>query len=246
MHTFVEVFHWLTNTGHWSGGDGIPVRVWQHVEISAVAVVLASALAIPAGLFVGHIRKGEFLTVSIANVGRAVPSFAILVLAYLAFLQLAPSFAFGFGPTVVALVLLSIPPILTNTYVGVQQVDRDTVEAARGMGMSERQVLTRLELPLAAPLIMAGLRTAAVTVVATATLAALIGGGGLGRYIIDGLHTNDTVKVVSGAVLVAVLSIATELSFALLERWARPRMTSQPSRQARLIEPAPGVGAPAA
>jgi osmoprotectant transport system permease protein len=246
MHTFVEVFRWLTDSAHWSGGDGIPVRVWQHVEISAVAVALASALAIPVGLFVGHIRKGEFLTVSIANIGRAVPSFAILVLAYLAFLQLAPAFAFGFGPTVVALVLLSIPPILTNTYVGVQQVDRDTVEAARGMGMSERQVLTRLELPLAAPLIMAGLRTAAVTVVATATLAALIGGGGLGRYIIDGLHTNDTVKVVSGAVLVALLSIATELSFALLEHWARPRTTSQPSRRARLIEPAPGVGGPAA
>jgi osmoprotectant transport system permease protein len=227
MHTFVRVFDWLTDPVHWSGSDGIPLRVAQHVELSLVAVALASALAIPVGLFVGHIRKGEFMAVSIANLGRAVPSFAILVLAYLGFLQVAPSLAFGFGPTVVALFLLSIPPILTNTYVGVQQVDIDTVEAARGMGMSESQVLLRLELPLSAPLIMAGLRTAAVTVVATATLAALIGGGGLGRYIIDGFHTNDTVKVVSGAVLVALLSVATELSFALVERAVRPPTSSR-------------------
>jgi osmoprotectant transport system permease protein len=236
MHTFVQVFDWLTDPVHWSGSDGIPVRVGQHLEISLAAVALASALAIPAGLFVGHIRKGEFVAVSVANLGRAVPSFAILVLAYLGFLQVAPSLAFGFGPTVVALFLLSIPPLLTNTYVGVQQVETDTVEAARGMGMSERQVLLRLELPLSAPLIMAGLRTAAVTVVATATLAALIGGGGLGRYIIDGFHTNDTVKVVSGAVLVALLSLLTEISFALVERAVRPRTSSR--KKARF----PGVG----
>jgi osmoprotectant transport system permease protein len=236
MHTFVQVFDWLTDPVHWSGSDGIPVRVGQHLEISLAAVALASALAIPAGLFVGHIRKGEFVAVSVANLGRAVPSFAILVLAYLGFLQVAPSLAFGFGPTVVALFLLSIPPLLTNTYVGVQQVETDTVEAARGMGMSERQVLLRLELPLSAPLIMAGLRTAAVTVVATATLAALIGGGGLGRYIIDGFHTNDTVKVVSGAVLVALLSLVTEISFALVERAVRPRTSSR--KKARF----PGVG----
>jgi osmoprotectant transport system permease protein len=236
MHTFVQVFDWLIDPVHWSGSDGIPVRVGQHLEISMVAVGMASALAIPAGLFVGHIRRGEFVAVSVANLGRAVPSFAILVLAYLGFLQVAPSLAFGFGPTVVALFLLSIPPLLTNTYVGVQQVEVDTVEAARGMGMSERQVLLRLELPLSAPLIMAGLRTAAVTVVATATLAALIGGGGLGRYIIDGFHTNDTVKVVSGAVLVALLSMATEISFALVERAVRPRTSSR--KKARF----PGVG----
>jgi osmoprotectant transport system permease protein len=238
MYTFVQAFDWLTDPVHWSGPDGIPVRVGQHMEISMVAVALASALAIPVGLFVGHIRKGEFLAVSVANVGRAVPSFAILVLAYLGFLQVAPVLAFGFGPTVVALFLLSIPPVLTNTYVGVQQVEADTVEAARGMGMSERQVLLRLELPLSAPLIMAGLRTAAVTVVATATLAALIGGGGLGRYIIDGFHTNDTVKVVSGAVLVALLSIATEVTFGAVERAVRPRTSSRRKGRSPRVEPA--------
>lgn len=227
MHTFVEVLRWLSDPAHWQGSEGIPVRVLQHLELSAVPVLLGSAVAIPLGLLVGHKRRFEFLAVSFANVGRAVPSFAILVLAYLFFLQFFPSLAFGFGPTVVALFLLTVPPILTNTYVGVQAVDADTVEAARGMGMTERDVLLRLELPLAAPLIMAGLRTAAVTVVATATLAALIGGGGLGRLIIDGFHVNDTVQVVSGAVLVAILSILTEASFGLLERTVRPRTSSR-------------------
>ena len=227
MHTFVDVLHWLTTASHWSGSTGIPARVGEHLELSVVSVGLASAVAIPTGLFVGHIRKYEFLAVSFVNVGRSVPSFAILVLAYLAFLQLAPSLAFGFGPTVVALFLLALPPIVTNTYVGVQTVDTDTVEAARGMGMTERDVLLRLELPLAAPLMMAGLRTAAVTAVATATLAALIGGGGLGRFIIDGFHTNDIPMVVSGAVLVAILSVLTEASFGLVERAVRPRTTSK-------------------
>jgi osmoprotectant transport system permease protein len=231
MHTFIEVLRWLTNSDHWSGPGGIPIRVVEHLELSGVAVALASAVAIPAGLVVGHLRKFEFLSVSIANFGRAVPSFAILVLAYLGFLQVAPSLAFGFGPTVVALFLLSLPPILTNTYVGVQAVDADTVEAARGMGMAERDVLLRLELPLAAPLIMAGLRTAAVTVVATATLAALIGGGGLGRFIIDGFHTNDVPMIVSGAVLVAFLSVLMEASFALVERAVRPRTVSSRPRR---------------
>jgi osmoprotectant transport system permease protein len=234
MKTFLDVLRWLTDAAHWHGSTGIQNRLVQHLEISAVGIALACAVAIPVGLYVGHARRLEFLAVSIANVGRAVPSFAILVLAYLVFLEVAPSLAFGFGPTVVAMFLLAVPPIVTNTYVGVQAVDADTVEAARGMGMSERDVLLRLELPLAAPLIMAGLRTAAVTVVATATLAALIGGGGLGRFIIDGFHTNDTVQVVSGAVLVALLSILTEAAFGLVERAVRPRLTSRADRTHRL------------
>jgi len=241
MHTFVDVLRWLTAPSHWSGSNGVPFRVLEHLELSAVPLALAAAVAVPTGLYVGHARRLEFLAVSIANLGRAIPSFAILVLAYLLFLQTLPSLAFGFGPTVVALFLLAIPPILTNTYVGVQDVDADTVEAARGMGMTERDVLLRLELPLAAPLIMAGMRTSAVTVVATATLAALIGGGGLGRFIIDGFHTNDIPMVVSGAVLVAILSILTEASFGLVERAVRPRTTSKGLRRgpgfARRVRP---------
>lgn len=240
MDAFVELWHWLTDPAHWRGVNGIPIRILQHVELSALSVAIASAVAIPVGLLVGHKRRFEFLAVSFANVGRAVPSFAILILAYLLFLQLIPSRAFGFGPTLVALFLLAVPPILTNTYVGVQAVDADTVEAARGMGMSERDVLLRLELPMAAPLIMAGLRTAAVTVVATATLAALIGGGGFGRYIIDGFAQGDQPQILAGAVLVSILAIVTELGFGRLERLVSPR-TSSRGRRRRPEEPAVAV-----
>jgi osmoprotectant transport system permease protein len=140
----------------------------------------------------------------------------------------------------VALFLLAVPPILTNTYVGVQAVDADTIEAARGMGMTERDVLFQLELPLAVPLIMAGLRTAALTVVATATLAALIGGGGLGRYIIDGFAQGDQPQVLAGAVLVAVLAIVTEIGFGLMQRAVSPR-TSSRGRRGKTAEPAPAA-----
>jgi len=155
-------------------------------------------------------------------------------------LKVASGLAFGFTPTVVALVLLAIPPILTNAYVGIQSVDPDMVEAARGMGMTEREVLTKLELPLAAPLIMAGVRTAAVTVVATATLAALIGGGGLGRFIIDGFSQGDTPMLVAGAILVAILAIITEVGFGFVERGVTPK-TRSARREVSLLAPHPIV-----
>ena len=163
---------------------------------------------------------------SVANLGRAIPSFAILSIVFQVMLDYWPNIAFGLGPTVIAMILLAIPPILTNTYVGVQQVDRDTVEAARGMGMTGRQVLRRLEMPLAAPLIVTGIRTAAVQVIATATLAALIGGGGLGRFIVDGFAQGDEVVLMAGAILVALLAIVSELVFGGLARLARPRLAS--------------------
>ena len=233
MHVFGDLVRWFSDGSHWQGSDGIPVRVLQHVEISLVAVALAAAVALPVGMFIGHTRRGEFLAVTVANLGRAIPSFAILSIVFQLMLVFAPSFAFGFGPTVVALWLLAIPPVLTNTCVGVQGVDPDAVEAARGMGLSERDVLLRLEVPLAAPLVLAGLRTAAVQVVATATLAALIGGGGLGRFIIDGFHTGDTTTIVAGAVLVAVLAVVTELSMGGLERAVTPRTSTQGRRRRR-------------
>ncbi|MGZ8585998.1 MAG: ABC transporter permease, partial [Actinomycetota bacterium] len=177
------VWAWLTDAANWSGSSGIPARILEHLEISGTAMLIAVAVAIPAGLAIGHTRRGEFVAVQIANLGRAIPSFAILSIAYQLVLRFSPSLAFGFVPTVVAMVFLAVPPILTNTYVGVQQVEPDAVEAARGMGMTGMQTLRSLEVPLAAPLIVTGCRTAAVQVVATATLAALIAGGGLGRFI---------------------------------------------------------------
>jgi osmoprotectant transport system permease protein len=231
MGTFGDAIRWLGDGAHWSGFDGIPTRVVEQIEVFAVALAIATAIALPVGLFVGHTRRGAFLSVSVANVGRAIPSFGILAIVYLIVLKVAPSLAFGFVPTAVALVLLGIPPILTNTYVGIQSVDPDTVEAARGMGFTEPEVLRRLEIPLAVPLIMAGLRTSAVTVIATAPLAALIGGGTLGRYVVDGFAQKDDPKLVAGALLVALLAILTELTFAWLEKRLAPRTTSVRGRR---------------
>jgi osmoprotectant transport system permease protein len=226
----VNVWEWLTDSASWSGSGGIPTRILQHLEISVVAFLIAAVLAIPVGLAIGHTRRGEFVAVQVANLGRAIPSFAILSIAYQLVLRFSPSLAFGFVPTVVAMVFLAVPPILTNTYVGVQQVDADTVEGARGMGMTGGQVLRSIEMPLAGPLIVTGCRIAAVQVVATATLAALIGGGGLGRFIVDGFATQNRGEMIGGAVLVAVLAIGTEAVFALVARATRPRSTSASGR----------------
>ena len=231
MHTFVEALRWIGTSSHWSGFDGIPVRTLEQIEIFLAAMTIAAVLAIPVGTYVGHTRKAEFLSVSIANVGRSIPSFALLVITYLIVNKIAPSKAFGLVPPVAALVALAIPPMVTNTYVAIQAIDPDTVEAARGMGLSEREVLLGLELPLAAPLVMAGIRTSAVTVIATVPLAALTGGGTLGRYIVDGFAQHDQAKLVAGAILVALLSVLTETTFAALERAITPKTSSQPRKR---------------
>jgi osmoprotectant transport system permease protein len=221
------VVQWFTDPANWTGPTGIPARVLQHLWMSLLAMVIASALAIPVGLWVGHRRRFESLAVSVAYVGRALPSFAVLVIVFILMVNYIPSIAFGTGPTVVALVLLAIPSMLVNTYVGIQGVDADTVEAARGMGMREREVLFGLEVPLAAPLIMAGVRVAALQVVATATLAALIGGGGLGRFVVDGFAQQDNPMLIGGALLVAALALLTEGALFLVERAVTPRTASR-------------------
>ena len=226
MDVFADVLRWFSEPAHWSGPAGVPARVLEHAHVSLLSVALAAAVALPAGLYIGHTGRGEFAAVAIGNLGRAIPSFGILAIVFPITIRLAPG-ALGFPPTLIALFLLAIPPILTNAYVGVQAVDRDTLEAARGMGMGEREVLTSLELPLAARLILAGIRTAAVQVVATATLAALVAWGGLGRYIVDGFHQGDDAMIVAGAILVAALAIVTELGFELLERSVAPRVSSR-------------------
>jgi osmoprotectant transport system permease protein len=242
MEAFEALAAWFGDPENWSGRNGVPTRVVEHLYLSAVPVLVAIAIALPLGNLIGHYRRGEFLVVSIANLGRAIPSFAILSIVFQVMVAIAQAAAFGFWPTIIALVLLSVPPIITNTYVGVRETDEATVEAARGMGMSERQIITRLEVPLAIPLIVAGVRTAAVQVVATATLAALIAGGGLGRYIVDGFAQGDTPKILAGAVLVAILAIVTEGAFALLERLVTPRTASPSARPPLPIGPSRPVG----
>jgi osmoprotectant transport system permease protein len=233
VNGLLEGLQWLVDPANWSGVDGIPSRVWEHVQLSLIALAIATAIAVPLGLWIGHSRRGQFWTVQAANLGRSIPSLAILSIMFLIAVKEFPSLAFGFLPTIVALTVLGIPVILINTYVGIQQVDRDTIEAARGMGMNGRQVLWRLEVPLAMPLIMTGLRLAAVQIVATAGLAALIAGGGLGRYIVDGFALRENDKIVAGAILVAVLSLLTDGAFTLLARVTAPRLTSAGRRAAR-------------
>jgi osmoprotectant transport system permease protein len=199
-----EVIAWLTDPAQWSGPDGIPVRTVQHLWYSLLATVIAGAIALPIGVFIGHTGRGAVFAINLTNLGRAIPSLGIIILVF-------TLVGFGIVPVLVALIALAVPPIVTNSYIGVRSVDRDVRDAAEGMGMRGRQVLWNVELPVAMPLIMAGIRTSAVQVVATATLAAFVGLGGLGRYLIDGLSQRDLAQVVGGAILVAVLSLLTEL-----------------------------------
>jgi osmoprotectant transport system permease protein len=209
---------WLSNGANWSGPDGAGSLLAEHLRLSAISLLIAAVLVVPLGLWLGHVGRGGTVALNIGNVGRAVPTFAVLVL-----LALAPR-PFGLGDLsiVTALVLFAIPPVLTNTYVGVREVDRAAVDAARGMGMSGWQVLRDVELPLAAPLVVQGLRLAGVQVIATATIAALAGGGGLGRLITEGFNRQDQPQLVSGAVLVAALALLVEGAFEVLQRAVRP------------------------
>ena len=215
MEFLGDVVTWFADGQHWRGTNGIPHRTFEHMVMSAAAVATAAAVALPVGVLLGHLNRGGALAINVSNVGRAIPSFAILVLA-------TEIVGIGATPAFCALVALAVPPMVTNAFVGVREVDRDVRESARGMGMTGRQVLGRVELPIALPLVMAGLRTAAVQVVATATLAALVAWGGLGRYIVDGLAQQDYVQLFAGAVLVAVVSVLTEVVLGGLQRLLVP------------------------
>ncbi len=216
MNILVGTWHWLTTAEHYRGTAGVPHRLLEHVEIAGVAVVLAALLALPVGLWLGHIGRGGSIAVNVSNAGRAIPTFAVLVM------LAASPVGFGNRATVVALVIFAIPPILTNAYVGIREVDRDVREAAIGMGMGGLTLLGRVELPLALPLVAAGVRTAAVQVVATATLAAVVGAGGLGRFIVDGFGLQDKPMILAGALLVALLALVTEVALSQLEARAAP------------------------
>lgn len=211
-----QVLQWFIDGTHWQGDQGIPNRLLEHVSMSAASLLAAALIALPIGIILGHFGRGGNLAINISNIGRAIPSFALLVIA----VQIV---GIGPAPAFLALVALGIPPIVTNSYVGMQEVDADIREAARGMGMRGRTVLWKVELPIATSFIMAGLRTSAVNIVATATLAALVAWGGLGRFIVDGLAQRDVVQLFAGALLVALLSIGVELGMTMLQRVTVPR-----------------------
>ncbi|MEU9701094.1 ABC transporter permease [Streptomyces sp. NPDC047981] len=213
MGIVADAWSWLTTGANWAGEGGVWHRLAEHAYVSGVALLLACAIALPLGLWLGHVGKGGALAVNVSNVGRAIPVFAVLAL-----FMVSPLRNAGYVPTVIALVLFAIPPLLTNAYVGMREVDRAVVEAARGMGMSGGQVFRKVELPLARPLVMTGLRSAAVQVVATATIAAMVGQGGLGRIITAGFNTYNTPQVVAGALLVALLALVVEVALVGADR----------------------------
>lgn len=218
---FMEAMaHWFLDPANWQGVSGIPNRTAEHVQLSGLAIGVALVMAVPAGVVLGHVRRGGVLAVAVVNIGRAIPSFAIIALALPFSLQLG--LGLGFWPTFLALVLLGLPPMFTNAYTAVREVPAGVVESARGMGMREVQVVAGIELPLALPVIAAAVRVAAVQVVATAPLGALVGWGGLGRYIIDGLAQRDFVEVTGGALLVIIVALATDVVFAGLARLTSP------------------------
>ena len=209
---------WLLDPAHWSGPNGIPIRLLEHVEISAVSLLLAGLIALPVGVWIGHTGRFATLAVNLANIGRAIPSLAAIGVIAPITQAFDPELGFKVYPTLFAMIILAIPPILVNTYAGVSGVDRELVEAARGMGFRERQILLRIEVPIALPVIAAGLRSATVQVIATATLGALFGFGGLGRYLVDGVAQNDDGQIFGGVFLVAALALLAEGGFALLQR----------------------------
>jgi osmoprotectant transport system permease protein len=224
MSFFNFAWQWLITTNHWHGPDGVPSRLLEHVEYTALAMVISAAIALPIGVAIGHTGRGGFVTVSLANIWRSLPTLGLLILAFV--LSNGASWAW-----LIPLVALAVPPILVTTYEGVLGVDADLKDAAAGMGMTPRQVLFKVEVPVALPLILLGLRTATIQVVSTATIAAYISLGGLGRYIIDGLATNNYGMVAGGAALVVLLALVVQFAFTGLARLIVPAGLRKQARQ---------------
>lgn len=213
-----EVADWFADSANWWGPNGFATRLWDHILISVLGIVIGGMFALPVAVWLGHVRRGGVIAVSAVNVGRAVPSFGIVALAFPFTLQLGLATPLGYWATLFALVALAMPPMFVNAYTGIREVDPSLVETARGMGMTEMHLLRRVEIPIGLPVIMAGVRTAAVQVVATATLGAVVGWGGLGRYIIDGFAQGNDVLVFVGGVSVAILAIGTDIGLGWVER----------------------------
>jgi osmoprotectant transport system permease protein len=210
-----QVLAWFADAAHWRGPGGVPVRITEHLYYTAVTVLIASAIAVPLGLLVGHTARGGVLLVGLANAMRALPTLGLLTFLFLLFRSQGVS-------TVVALVVLAVPPILAGAYAGVQSVEAGVVDAARGMGMTSAQRLFQVELPGSLPLLLGGLRSAVLQVVATTTVAAYLGLGGLGRLLLDGLRSGDYPQMVAGALLTAGLAVVLDLLLAGVQQQAVP------------------------
>jgi osmoprotectant transport system permease protein len=214
----VNIFGWLTDPANWTGSDGIPTQIGYHLLYSGIALLVALAIAVPLGIVIGYTGRGEALVAGSANALRALPSLGLLVLLFLIISPVVAGQLVYVLPTIVVLVLLAVPPILTGTYAGIQNADADAVGAARGMGYTKRQILVRVQLPCALPLLLSGVRGATLQIVSTATIAAYLGLQGLGRFILDGRAQANFSEMAGGAILVAVLALLLEFAFAWLGR----------------------------
>lgn len=219
MIQFVDALAWLTDPANWSGPTGIPTRTLEHLWYCLLAIVLAAIIAIPAGLYIGHTGRGRALAIGLTGALRALPSLGLLTL-------LAVSMGLGLSlaivPSTIVLAVLAIPPLLAASYSGVEAVDGDVVDGARATGLSEWQIVRRVEVPLAGPLLAGGLRSAMLQVIATATLSAFLGLGGLGRFILDGQAVADYTKMLGGAILVIALALVADGLILLAQRWLVP------------------------
>ncbi|AXB45022.1 ABC transporter permease [Amycolatopsis albispora] len=211
-----EIFGWFGDPANWQGVDGVPNRLAEHVGYVLLALVIALVIAVPVGLFVGHTGRGAVLLVAAGNSIRALPTLGLVTFLFLLFTVEGPA-------TTIALVVLAIPPILAATYAGLQATDHGVVDAAQGVGMTGWQRLWKVEVPISLPLVLGGVRNAVLQLVATAAVAAYVGLGGLGRFLLDGLAVFDYGKVVAGAVLTALLAIVLDLIFAGLQRAVVPK-----------------------
>lgn len=224
----INYFAYLFDGSHWgfTGDASIPVLIGQHIVYTLVTLVVASVIALPIGLFIGHTNRGAFAVITLGNLGRSLPTFGLILL-------LVTWRGIGFLPVLISLVILAFPPLLAQTYAGIRSVDRSAVDAAVGMGMRPRQVLFSVEVPMALPLIIGGLRSALLQVVATATVAAYAALGGLGRLLVDGLNRNDYSQIFAGAVLVALLAIILDYLSAAVERAVVSPGVREPRRPRR-------------
>lgn len=225
MNFLADAFAFIVDPANWAGENGIANRLTQHLFITFLSVLIAAAIAVPLGLLIGHTGRARGAIIGITGAARALPTFGVMTLFVLIGIQ------FGAGlsltPVIIVLVVLAIPPLLAGAYSGVEAVDRQTVDAARAQGMTEWQILTGVELPLALPLLVGGLRSATLQVVATATIAAYVAQGGLGRYLIEGLRAQDYLRALVGAVLIAALALLLDGLLAALQRLVAPRGVSR-------------------
>jgi osmoprotectant transport system permease protein len=213
-----DVVGWFTDPARWTGRNSLPELLGGHLTLSVASLLLALLIAMPVGLYIGHTGRGAQVAVAVSNIGRAVPSLGWLGIVYPITTALLQRAGHGFLPALIALVALGLPPIVTNTFTGVREVDDDLREAGRGVGMTEMELLWRVEVPVALPVILAGVRSSAVAIVATAPLTSLVGADTLGTFILAGLDLSNEVQVFAAALLVVAIALLTELGLGWLER----------------------------